>query len=202
MSTYSHEHYVHAPQHAVLELMETFFRAQGCLFFDVVSLPEEWEARHAFISADITATYQASKDGFSRFSYVVSPTDADGWIILWSDHDDYAHPEPLLAFLSEQLQTTVLSEHNNDQIDYWRWALFEQGKEVTSYWYLGREDQRWYSWPDEPVPPGAMTVQEAFAALERTYYHLSLHGAVSVGWSKTSLPLEQFRFVIVMERRG
>ena len=132
---------------------------------------------------------------------MVSPTDAHGWTILWGDTYALYHEE-LLAFQSAQLQTTALYGHENDQVDNWRWVLFEQGKEVASYWYLGQEDQRWYDWPEEePRPPGALTLQEAFATKGRPYYHLSLYLAVSVGWSKTSLPLEQFRFVSVTTRR-
>jgi hypothetical protein len=72
---------------------------------------------------------------------------------------------------------------------------------MASYWYLGREEDLWVNWPEcYASPAGAMVLGDAFRAQGRTYHHLSLYGAIVVGWSQISLPLEQFRFVSIRNR--
>ncbi|GCE31900.1 hypothetical protein KDA_73840 [Dictyobacter alpinus] len=187
MSRYSHEHHVRAPQQSVLKWMEAFFHMRKCLSFDVFPLPEDSQEREALADA--------VNDDVLR--YVIAPTDAQGWTILWAEYDEYNQDE-LMAYLSKQLHTTALYGHDNDQVCNERWIHFEDGFEVGSYWYLGREEDMWANFPElYPTPPGAMLLREAFAKQGRLYYHFNLYLAIGRSDWKLSLPLDQFRLVCI-----
>lgn len=192
MSRYSHEHHVRAHQEPILPLMETVFRSQNCRSFEIFPLPLDMEERNAFID-----TFCQPDDDYSL--YIVSSTDAQGWTMLWGDYNEQ-HQDELIAFLSEQLETTALYGHNNDQVDNWRWILFQQGEEVATYWYVGRDEDQWVNFPEYPTPPGAMDIYDAFKAQGRTYHHLNISSAVDImSQGENALPIEQFRLVAIKD---
>ena len=87
MSTYSHEHHIRAPQQSILELMKTFFQGQDCQFFEISPLPQDKEGRESLMEAFY---HEAS----SYFHYLVSPTDAQGWTMIWGDYKETERTVP------------------------------------------------------------------------------------------------------------
>jgi hypothetical protein len=94
--------------------------------------------------------------------YVVSPTDQQGWTIVWNERDD----ENLVQEISQYTPSIGLYGHYNDRVDNWRWITFQSGAKIAEYWYR---------WPGVKRPPGAMTMGEMFGSFGRKYHHLRPH---------------------------
>lgn len=181
MSRFSHEHHLQAPQEDVINSLYAHCALRGADVEDV-TLPAD-EAERAALSA---MPFEAEVERF-----IVGPTDATGWSILFSERglDD----EGLLADISEFQSCRALYGHNNDQTDNWRWQMLEQGRTLGEYWYVG---QAWVRLPEHhPRPEGALTIYEAFEAWGRTYHHLPFEHVLMAGDRHFELPITRFQLV-------
>jgi hypothetical protein len=122
--------------------------------------------------------------------YVVSPTDQQGWTIVWNERDD----EKLVQEISQYTASVGLYGHDNDRVDNWHWITFQSGAKIAEYWYGATKKDDWYRWPGVKRPPGAMTMGEVFGSFGREYHHLPAH-LISPDLRLPGMPDQPYRLV-------
>jgi hypothetical protein len=127
--------------------------------------------------------------------YVVSPTDQQGWTIVWDELRD----QKLAQDISEYTASVGLYGHDNDRVDNWCWITFQSGTKIAEYWYAPTKEDDWYRWPGVKRPPGAMTMDEVFGSFGRTYKHLRARD-ISPDLRLPGMPDQPYRLVYGLTR--
>lgn len=102
---------------------------------------------------------------------VVSPTDAEGWTCMWSSYSGGFWDDQRTRILSAYTQTLAITGKRHDGILHWEWQQYHKGELHTQYSSHQARGQSWYEHGQGVRPQDAMTVEEAFTALGRTYHH-------------------------------
>lgn len=182
MSKFSHEYHVRLPQARVAELLEVFHLTEGA---EDVSVGRGFALARAALDAE----------DFKRRAFVVSPTDAEGWSVVWAGRGDL-DGERLLAGMSAAESCDAVYGHNNDGVDNWRWIIFRGGPRDGEYWYVG---QAWARRPDGHAPE-SLTLREAFESAGRRFHHLTVSEVVAREWRNFGGAPEEFVTVLATSR--
>lgn len=160
MSTKSRETHIHAPQEAVVLWMEwMLYNEEDIETFEITDLPQSKQACD-----------RLEKD--LRISLcVVSPTDTEGWTTIWSRHAGPFWDEEWTRILSAYTQALAITGKRHDGMWHWEWQRYHNGDLHSHYSSHQARGQSWYEHGQGVRPPDAMSVEEAFASLGRTYHH-------------------------------
>lgn len=155
MSKYTHEYHFNLPQQRVAELIEAYF---WCNCADDV-----------VVANGFNNDPSLEDNNIDRQEFLISPTDKQGWSIVWTDRLTI-DGEKMLFEISKDERCTVLYGHLNDATDNWRWIIIREGITMDQYWFTG---QMWVRYPNK-YKPEALTLWEAFKSLGREFHHFRI----------------------------
>ncbi len=178
MSKFSHEHHIHLAQSQLLELMKVFFKDRFSIILQIIPLPED----------KLQRTHLSAKDDSRLITkFIVSPTDEKGWTTMWSEFD-CGEDEELVCEISKRGKCSALYGHMNDQVDNWRWILFEEGNVKSENWYLGRQDD------SEDI-----YIKTAFLNAGQVYHHFTFSDVVDWAWREILGSVEGFKVITILK---
>ena len=160
MSIKSREAHIRAPQEEVVLWMEwMLYDEEDIETFEITGLPQSKQTCDQ-LEADLEVSL-----------CVVSPTDTAGWTSIWSRYSERFWDEDRTRILSASLQTIAITGKRHDGMLHWEWQRYHNGELHSHYSSHQAKGQSWYEHGRGVRSPEAMTVEEAFAALGRTYHH-------------------------------
>ncbi len=180
MSKYSREHHIQLPQKEICGLMETFFIIEGFDGTIIKGLSDNNEDQKNLIN---------DNEDLKAARYIISPTDTDGWSIIWSEWDFI--DVQLLEFIAKEKNCITIYGHNNDQVDNWRWIIIKNGKIDKELWYLGQTEYDLFKLGGK-MPNGFLTLKDAFISFGRSYHHFTFSEVLSSSEKCLGFPIGDF----------
>ena len=163
MSTKSRETHIRVPQDEVMLWMECLLYDGRVEHIEITDVPENKQVCEQLeLDPNISLC-------------VVSPTDENGWTVIWSDYYGPIWGETLTQQLSEYTQALAVFGDYHDGTGWWEWSIYHNGQLQAHYSSSQAEGQRWYEYGEGERPAEAMWVEDAFASLGRIYRHFPFH---------------------------